>query len=131
MSKYEVIKERGNNGQVTIINTDTKASINIGRLTLEIINTLREQEGISFEEDTKDTLHLELKDAWKIEVKDEVGKKLASFASKIHSPKKTKTSSGNTEQSSPKIKIDALDVLLGRASYNKNNINNINNKGVK
>ena len=40
---YVVEKERGNNSNITLINQDTKASVIIGKMTMEILDILEEE----------------------------------------------------------------------------------------
>lgn len=117
---YLVEKEKGNNSNITIINQDTKASVIIGKITMEILNTL-EEEGYTFDKDVDG--HIDLTDKWNLEVSESTGRKLSSTAFKMKKPvTKVKTSELTelvAEQPKKSNKtIDAMDVLLGLASYN-------------
>ena len=116
---YLVEKEKGNNSNITIINQDTKASVIIGKMTMEILNTL-EEEGYTFDKDVDD--HIELTDKWNLEVSESTGRKLSSTAFKMKKPITVKTSKLTELVAEPPKKsnktIDAMDVLLGLASYN-------------
>lgn len=116
---YLVEKEKGNNSNITIINQDTKASVIIGKMTMEILNTL-EEEGYTFNKDVDD--HIELTDKWNLEVSESTGRKLSSTAFKMKKPITVKTSELTELVAEPPKKsnktIDAMDVLLGLASYN-------------
>lgn len=105
---YRVLKEKGNNMNITLENTETKASIIIGRASMEILRILNEaghtigDDGIAF------------RDRWDLEVNEEVGKELASKAMTMSKPirdqRKVKPKKDNKQ-------IDAMDVLLGLANY--------------
>ena len=114
---YKVLKEKGNNSSVTLENTETKANVIIGRLTMDILTILEEEPHISFGEHGT----LSLKEKWEIEVSDETAKKLSSKAFRMSKPvrdqRKTKEEQPDQLKKSNK-EIDAMDVLLGLASYN-------------
>lgn len=116
---YLVEKEKGNNSNITIINQDTKASVIIGKLTMEILNTL-EEEGYTFDKDVDG--HIDLTDKWNLEVSESTGRKLSSTAFKMKKPITVKTSKLTELAAEPPKKsnktIDAVDVLLGLTSYN-------------
>lgn len=116
---YLVEKEKGNNSNITIINQDTKASVIIGKMTMEILNTL-EEEGYTFDKDVDG--HIDLTDKWNLEVSESTGRKLSSTAFKMKKPITVKTSKLTELVAEPPKKsnktIDAMDVLLGLASYN-------------
>ena len=107
---YKVLKEKGNNQNVTLQNTDTKASIIIGRISIEILNLL-ERAGHKIDGET-----LTMKDQWELEVNDEIGKELASKAMTMTKPIRDQR---KTEDKPKKdnSKVDAMDVLLGLANY--------------
>ena len=105
---YIVSKEAGNNANITLINQDTKASVIIGRMTMEILSIL-EEAGHSFDKG-------DLKLKWEFKVSDEVGKKLASKAFVMEKP--VRDQSKKSEQKKSNKTIDAMDVLLGLANYN-------------
>ena len=108
---YKVIKEAGNNSNVTLKNTETNAEVIIGRLSVEIVNKL-EHAGYTFGDADGE---IKLKDKWELEVNEETGKDLGRLAMKMTRPirdqKKKVQKKSNKE-------IDAMDVLLGLASYN-------------
>ncbi len=107
---YKVLKEKGNNQNVTLQNTDSKASIIIGRISIEILNLL-ERAGHKIDGET-----LTMKDQWELEVNDEIGKELASKAMTMTKPIRDQR---KTEDKPKKdnSKVDAMDVLLGLANY--------------
>lgn len=112
---YRVLKEKGNNAVVTLENTDTKASIIIGRITMEMLQILKEEGYIFSEEGGKRTIRGE----WNMTISDDAAKELSREAMTISKP--TRDQRKKTEQELKKKdnkKIDAMDVLLGLASYN-------------
>lgn len=104
---YLVSKEAGNNSNITLINQDTKASVIIGRMTMDILSIL-EETGQVFTRDN-------LKSKWEFEVPEETGRKLASKAFIMKKP--VRDQSKKSEQKKANKNIDALDVLLGLADY--------------
>lgn len=106
---YKVLKEKGNNSNVILENVETKASIIIGRLTMDILHIL-EKAGHKIGEDG-----INFKDQWELSVNEEIGKELASKAMTMSKPirdqRKVKPKKDNKT-------IDAMDVLLGLANYN-------------
>lgn len=107
---YKVLKEKGNNQNVTLLNTETKASIIIGRITITMLELLRSA-GHEIGEETT------LKDQWDLEVNDEIGKELANKAMTMSRPIRDQRKTEDKPKKDKK-KVDALDVLLGLASYN-------------
>ena len=78
---YRVLKEKGNNKNITLENMDTKANIIIGRVSSSILDLLNEA-GHRIGED----MGLTIKDEWSLEVNDEIGKespKTAKFCKPI------------------------------------------------
>lgn len=104
---YLVSKEAGNNSNITLINQDTKASVIIGRMTMDILSIL-EETGQVFTRDN-------LKSKWEFEVPEETGRKLASKAFIMKKP--VRDQSKKSEQKKANKNIDAMDVLLGLADY--------------
>lgn len=106
---YKVLKEKGNNSNVVLENVETKASIIIGRLTMDILKIL-ETAGHTIGDDG-----INFKDKWELTVNEEIGKELASKAMTMSKPirdqRKVKPAKDNKT-------IDAMDVLLGLANYN-------------
>lgn len=115
---YLVEKEKGNNSNITIINQDTKASVIIGKMTMEIIDIL-EEEGYEFNKDLGEDSHINLTDKWNLEVSESTGRKLSSTAFKMKKPITVKATELVAEPPKKSNKeIDAMDVLLGLTSYN-------------
>lgn len=113
---YRLLKDKGNNMNLILENTETKASIIIGKLTMVILSILETKEGVRF---GKDDGEINLKDEWRLTVKDETAKELSAKAMRMSKP--IRDQSKKSEQVLKKKdnkSIDAMDVLLGLASYN-------------
>lgn len=109
---YKILKEKGNNSNITLMNVGTGTTIIIGKLSMEILSIL-ESDGHLFNEDKPGAL--KLKDAWDLEVSEENAVKLAGKAMKMTKPVRQKTTE---EVKKNTKKVDAMDVLLGLATYN-------------
>ena len=109
---YRVLKEKGNNKNITLENMDTKANIIIGRVSSSILDLLNEA-GHRIGED----MGLTIKDEWSLEVNDEIGKELARKALSMSKPVRDQSKKTKDLFKKPNNKIDAMDVLLGLASY--------------
>lgn len=108
---YKVIKTKGYNGDVTVSNTDTLTTINLGKISIPILNILKE--GGYYKEDSDD---LKPQDEWDLEVNKEAAEKLAKLAMPMKKP--IRNQSKKPQQETDNKKIDAMDVLLGLAKYN-------------
>lgn len=111
---YKLLKEKGNNANVTLENTDTKASIIIGRISMEILSILKEKEGIHFGSEAGETA---LKDKWEFNIEDSTAKELSAKAMRMSKPVRDQRKHKEEPKKNNK-EIDAMDVLLGLASYN-------------
>lgn len=107
---YKLLKEKGNNVNLVLENTETKASIIIGRLSIDILRILEEGGIYSKDEDSTP----KLKDAWCFTITDEMAKEISAKAMPIEKPVRLKKEEPKKNNKS----IDALDVLLGLANYN-------------
>ena len=100
---YRVLKEKGHNTNVVVENTDTKANVIVGKLSMEILNVL-EKAGHKIENYTEEM---------NIEVDADTAKTLSSMAMKMKKPirdqsKKTK------DTIKPKAgEVDAFDLIFG------------------
>lgn len=123
---YKLSKPNGYGGIVTVENTERNTRISLGSATdFELINLLKEELGV--ETTATDPDHgLDLFKEWNIEIDKDVAKNLCNYTFRIRRPKLSKTKAKiaqvATEQPKPeavqpKKQIDALDVLLGLASY--------------
>lgn len=112
---YRVLKEKGNNVSITLENTETKASIIIGRLSMDILSLLEREEGIHFGDSDSE---IQLKDKWELTIKDETAKELSAKAMQMSKPVRDQSKKSEQVLKKDNKSIDAMDVLLGLASYN-------------
>ena len=110
---YRLLKEKGNNLNVILENIDTKAQLNLGRLTVDILALLETKEGMTFGEGGT----TQLKDEWNFIISEETAKELSAKAMRMSKPIRDQRKHKEKPKKSNK-QIDAMDVLLGLASYN-------------
>lgn len=110
---YKLLKERGNNSNIVLKNTETKAEVIIGRLSSGLMTVL-EGQGYTF--DASEERALKLKDEWNIELNEETGKAIGSMAMLMKKPIRDQRKKPVEKKSNKEI--DAMDVLLGLATYN-------------
>ena len=110
---YRLLKEKGNNLNVILENTETKAQLNLGRLTIDILTLLERKEGMTFGEGGT----TQLKDEWNFSISEETAKELSTKAMRMSKPIRDQRKVKDEPKKSNK-EIDALDVLLGLANYN-------------
>lgn len=113
---YRVLKEKGNNQVVTLENTETKASIILGKLGMSVMSTLEKE--IDFED-----RGLKFTDKWDLEISPELGKELAKCASPIKKPIRTKTAGSIKSEQAPRVQkkktksgrevVDVFDLIFG------------------
>ena len=117
---YRINKDKGNNQNITLTNVEAKASVIIGKLTMDIMRVLEKE--VEFDESKEHTI--KLKDKWDFTVSDEAGKELAKMASPIKKPIRAKTSRPSTasEQTQPiqrkttksgREVVDVFDLIFG------------------
>ena len=117
---YRISKDKGNNQNITLTNVEAKASVIIGKLTMDIMRILEKE--VEFDESKEHTI--KLKDKWDFTVSDEAGKELAKMASPIKKPIRAKTSRPSTasEQTQPiqrkttksgREVVDVFDLIFG------------------
>lgn len=111
---YKLLKEYGNNLNVILENTETHAQLNLGRLTMDILTLLERNEGMTFGEGGT----TQLKDAWDFTIKDETAKELSAKAMRMSKPIRDQRKHKEEQPKKSNKEIDAMDVLLGLASYN-------------
>lgn len=109
---YRLLKEKGNNLNVILENIDTKAQLNLGRLTIDILTLLERGEGMTFGEGGT----TQLKDEWNFSISEETAKELSAKAMRMSKPIRDQRKHKEELKKSNK-QIDALDVLLGLANY--------------
>lgn len=104
---YRILKDKGFNQTITLENLNTNAQINLGKLSTTMLAILEDSEGLRF--GVKEDGLILVNDEWNINIKDETAKKLTEKI--LNSSIKIKTK--KLEQN----KIDAWDVLFGKAKY--------------
>lgn len=122
---YKLIKEKGFNANVSILNTETEATINLGRVSIPLLTEL-EKEGhtlydpTSTDEDRRDaSKNLIPNERWELDIKDETAKTLMATAMPIKAPSRKEMKEKEKEKKKQlNKKIDAMDVILGLATYN-------------
>lgn len=116
--EFRLTKNRGNNANVTLFNSEG-SSLVLGRLSMPMINALK-KDGYTLKcsDDLDDKTSLDITAEWSLEITEETAKVLQAEAFKIHRPIKDTTPRPTTESTKVDTKkIDAMDVLLGLASY--------------
>ena len=105
---YRVNKEKGNNVNIFVENTESKKSVNIGRLSMEMIKIL-EEAGITFGVAPGDIM---LKDEWSIDISPETKDKLTRLAMKMSKP--IRDQSKKSEQTAkPEDIPDLFSLIFG------------------
>lgn len=104
---YRILKDKGIGQTITLENLNTNAQINLGKLSTTMLAILEDSEGLRF--GVKEDGLILVNDEWNINIKDETAKKLTEKI--LNSSIKIKTK--KLEQN----KIDAWDVLFGKAKY--------------
>ena len=118
---YKLLKEKGNNMNLVLENTETKASIVIGRLTIDILSILESKEGVHIGDSDDE---IKLKDKWDMVIKDETAKEISAKAMRMSKPVRMQRKIQEEMKTQEELKkkqnkeIDAMDVLLGLADYN-------------
>ena len=110
---YRVLKTKGNNANVVVENTSTKASVIIGRLSYDIINLLNDK---GYKTGTEDGL--KLTDEWDFEVDNDTAHELTQKAMRMRRPIRNQNEKPKDLFKKNNKNIDAMDVLLGLANYN-------------
>ena len=118
---YRINKDKGNNQNITLTNVEAKASVIIGKLTMDIMRILEKE--VEFDESKEHTI--KLKDKWDFTVSDAAGKELAKMSSPIKRPvraKKSRPSTAESEQTQPiqrkttksgREVVDVFDLIFG------------------
>ena len=108
---YRVVKERGNNVNVFVENTETKKSLNIGRLSMDILKIL-EDAGYKFGTAPGET---NLKDAWQLPISGERKDQLAKLAMRMSKPIRDQRKKPASEQAAttPDGVPDLFDLIFG------------------
>lgn len=111
---YRVVKEKGNNVSILIENVESKKTLNIGRITMEIIKIL-EEAGFTFGTAPGDTT---MKEAWNLEITSDTKDKLSKLAMRMSKPvrdqSKKATASSTSEQKITSGEVpDLFDLIFG------------------
>lgn len=112
---YKILKEKGNNMNIVLENTETKASIVIGRSTIDILSILESKEGVHIGDSDDE---IKLKDKWDITIGDETAKEISTKAMRMSKPTNIRAKAREELKKKHNKEIDAMDVLLGLANYN-------------
>ena len=119
MSNYRLYKDTGRFANLTIVNVDIDSTIILGPLTPLIVEILKESGGFKTDDGH---LSLELYSGWDISISEQCARDLCDTSFSIKKPpvhKSHSTTTTTTKTITDNKKIDALDVLLGLAKYNK------------
>lgn len=112
---YRILKEKGNNQNITLENKDTKVSIIMGKLSTRIMSILETE--IEFDESRIGAV--KLTDKWDFDISDGAGKVLASTAMEISKPIKSQARIkseqvlNKTKTKSGKEAVDVFDLIFG------------------
>ena len=107
---FKMLKEKGFNQPITIINTEKHTSIPIGVLTTDI-KAILEEKGLLLET-------LLPTDEWDVEITGETAQLLVRRTLPKHKPMRKQVEKPKDLFQKPNKEIDAMDVLLGLANYN-------------
>lgn len=121
---FQLLKDRGNNINLTLYDTTTCTYFSIGRLNTSIL-TILEEEGFKFNSEGIDGLSLV--DTWELNISEETAKRLKKTTIPDLKLKGNETIGDmvdrvyeeklEREKRDANLKIDAMDVILGIASY--------------
>ena len=106
---YRVIKEKGNNANVFVENTESKKSINIGRLSMEMIKIL-EEAGFTFGTGAGE---IAMRDGWAMEVNTDTKDKLAKLAMKMSKPIRDQSKKSEHKSTAPDAVPDLFELIFG------------------
>ena len=105
---YRVIKEKGNNADVFIENTEGKKSLKLGRLSMEMIKIL-EEAGFIFGTGEGE---IAIRDEWKMEIDTDTKDKLSKLAMKMSKP--IRNQSKKSEQTAEGEELpDLFELIFG------------------
>lgn len=99
---YKVLKPQGYGATVTLENTDTKASLIIGKISVDIIELLKS---------THDPLNA--LDTWEIEVNSDEAKALAALTMKMKKPIRDQSKKDKKPEGRIGVEVDAFDLIYG------------------
>jgi hypothetical protein len=109
---YRLLKDAGNYSNIIVENTDTKATVMIGKINMEILNIL-DKAGITMGEEMKTI------SKWDTIITTALASELVATTVKMKKPIRKTTPSPKEETNNKQVNknIDAMDVLLGLANY--------------
>ena len=109
---YKLIKENGYGQPVLLENTETKAYLGLGDVGIEMLHIMEKHID-------KDTMPKPA-DEWNLEIDNELKDELRGLAMKMKKPirDQKKKASNEINRKMYNKEINAMDVLLGLASYN-------------
>lgn len=104
---YRVIKPAGYDVNISVENTETLASVVIGRINLNIVDVLI---GAGFTED-KINAHLE----WNLEIDKDTARKLTTMAMSMKKPIRDQRKKPTEDKPTGKVgvEVDAFDLIYG------------------
>lgn len=108
---YKIIKDRGYYSVVTLVNTEAKSSIMIGKLDTNIVCILTEA-GHRVE-----VGHLDPHDPWDLVVAPDTATKLYNLTMKMRKPVRKQVKREQPSVINQQDEPDLFDVLFGLASY--------------
>jgi hypothetical protein len=106
---YRVVKEKGNGVNIFVENTESKKSLNIGRLSMEMIKIL-EEAGFTF--GTSDG-EVAMKDEWSLEVNTDTKDKLTRLAMKMSKPIRDQSKKSEHKSAAPDAVPDLFELIFG------------------
>lgn len=106
---YKVTKSKGSGQNVILMNTDTAASINLGRISIKILDIIKE-DGYSAEAGT-----ITMTDEWDLKISSEAKDKLARLAMPMSKPirDQRKKPKEKTEHKSTSGDVDIFNLIYG------------------
>ncbi len=110
---YRVNKEYGTSENVYLQNTDNGAELNLGRISVDIMNALR-KDGYKFETVGEESF-ISLKEKWSLKVSEEVKDELRKLAMKMKKPIRDQRKVKKVEEKKTKQPVDLLDIIYGLA----------------
>ena len=102
---YKVLKARGFSATVTVENTEKKTNITIGKVTMDMVNLIKEA-GYKLASPQEE---------WDVEVNKDTAEALSKMAMKMRKPIRDQRKPETKKQANKQI--DAMDVMLGLANY--------------
>lgn len=106
---YKVIKSKGSSSNVSLMNTDTAMSINLGRITVKMLDIIKE-DGYSTEAGT-----ITMTEEWDLKISPEAKDKLARLAMPMSKPirDQRKKPEEKTTRPTPGGDIDIFNLIYG------------------